>query len=216
MAQKIGVIGSGSVGQTLANGFIKFGFEVMIGTNDSTKHAQLSKATSGKAKVGTFEETARYGDMVVLAVKGTAAEAAARLAGLDNLFGKTIIDTTNPISEDPPVNGVLRFFTSANLSLMESLQKLAPKANFVKAFSCVGSDLMVSPQLPGGKPTMFICGNSDQAKSQIGKILEQFGWEYEDMGKAEAARAIEPLAILWCIPGFQRNDWTHAFKMLRP
>jgi len=74
---------------------------------------------------------------------------------------------------------------------------------------------MINPQLPGGKPTMFICGNNDVAKDQVRVVLSQFGWEIDDMGKAEAARAIEPLCMLWCIPGFLRNDWNHAFKMLQ-
>jgi predicted dinucleotide-binding enzyme len=215
MTQKIGIIGSGDVGKALANGFIKFGYDVMIGTNDSAKHTGLRKATGDKAKVGSFEDTARFGDLIVLSVKGTAAEAAARSAGLDNLSGKTVVDTTNPIADDPPEKGVLKYFTSPNQSLMENLQKLAPKARFVKAFSCVGSALMVSPDLGGVKPTMFICSNSDEAKLEVTGILDQFGWEYADMGTVEAARAIEPLAILWCIPGFRNNEWMHAFKLLK-
>jgi len=98
---------------------------------------------------------------------------------------------------------------------MEKLQKLVPKAKFVKSFSCVGSHLMVNPDFGGVRPTMFICGDNDGAKAEVGKILEIFGWDIEDMGKVEAARAIEPLAILWCIPGFSHNSWTHAFKLLK-
>jgi len=66
------------------------------------------------------------------------------------------------------------------------------------------------------KPTMFICGNSDQAKSDVSGLLAKVGWDVEDMGKAEAARAIEPLCMLWCIPGFLGNNWNHAFKLLKP
>jgi predicted dinucleotide-binding enzyme len=110
---------------------------------------------------------------------------------------------------------VVRFFTGPNESLLEAIQAKAPKARVVKAFSCVGSALMVDPQLPGGKPTMFICGNDADAKRQARSILDQLGWEAEDCGGAEAARAIEPLCMLWCIPGFLRNDWVHAFKLLR-
>ena len=126
----------------------------------------------------------------------------------------TVIDATNPIADEPPANGVLRFFTGPNDSLMERLQVRAPAARFVKAFSCVGNALMVNPKLPGGPPTMFICGNDEKAKAQAGEILRQLGWEVEDCGGAEGARAIEPLCILWCIPGFLHNQWTHAFKLL--
>jgi len=85
---------------------------------------------------------------------------------------------------------------------------------FVKAFNSVGSALMVNPQFEGGRPTMFICGNDETAKQSVSRILDEFGWDSADMGKAEAARAIEPLCMLWCIPGFLRNEWTHAFKLL--
>jgi 8-hydroxy-5-deazaflavin:NADPH oxidoreductase len=210
---KIGVIGSGQVGETLANGFIKHGHDVMRGSRDPSKLADWKKAGGDKARAGSFEETARFGEIVVLAVKGTAAEEAVSLCG-GALDGKVVIDTTNPIADTPPTNGVISFFTGPNESLLERLQTRAPKARFVKAFSSVGSTLMVNPKL-GSKPTMFICGNDGGAKEQTRAILDAFGWETEDTGTVEAARAIEPLCILWCIPGFLRNDWMHAFKVLR-
>lgn len=212
---KIGIIGSGIVGQVLANGLIKYGYDVMIGTNHTEKHAELKLKTRGAAKIGTFAETGTFGDIVVLATKGTAAEEAIKSAGIANLKGKTIVDATNPIADAPPTNGVLKFFTTLDDSLMERLQRLAPEANFVKAFSCVGNAVMVDPDFNGAKPTMFIAGNNDAAKAEVKKILAKLGWEWEDMGKAEAARAIEPLCILWCIPGFLGNSWGHAFKLLK-
>ncbi len=211
---KIGVIGSGAVGETLANGFAKHGHDVMRGSRDPSKLATWKAGAGDKAQTGTFEEAARFGDIVVLAVKGAGAEEAVRLCGA-GLDGKVVLDTTNPIAEGaPPKNGVLSYFTGPNESLLERLQKLAPRARFVKAFSSVGSTLMVNPKLPS-KPTMFICGNDDAAKAETRSILDVFGWETEDLGVAEAARAIEPLCILWCLPGFLRNDWMHAFKVLR-
>lgn len=215
MKTKIGILGSGIVGQVLANGFIKHGFDVMIGTNDPAKHVSLKEQTHGKASIGTFEETAEFGEIIVIATKGTAAESAIKKAGILHLAGKTIIDTTNPIADTPPTHGVLQYFTSYDESLMEKLQKLAPEAHFVKSFSCVGNAFMVNPDFGGIKPSMFICGNHDEAKKEVAGILDKFGWETEDMGKAEAARAIEPLCILWCIPGFLRNSWMHAFKLLK-
>jgi predicted dinucleotide-binding enzyme len=215
MNKKIGIIGSGIVGQTLANGFAKHGYEVMIATNTASKREDLKTRTNGNAAVGSFEDAARFGEIVVLATKGTAAEAALKAAGLANLTGKTVIDTTNPIADAPPVNGVLRFFTSLNESLMERLQTLAPEARFVKSFSCIGNAGMVNADFDGIKPTMFICGNHDGAKSEVKTILDQFGFDVADMGTVEGARAIEPLCILWCIPGFLTHSWTHAFKLLR-
>jgi predicted dinucleotide-binding enzyme len=215
MSKKIGVIGSGPVGQTLANGFIKHGYEVTIGTSAPGKREDLKARTKGRAAVGSFAETATFGEIVVLAVKGSAAESAVKLAGISNLNGKTVIDTTNPIADVSPVNGVLHYFTTMNDSLMERLQALAPGAHFVKAFSCVGNALMVNPDFKGVRPTMFISGNDDTAKNEVKTILDQFGYETEDLGKVEGARAIEPLCILWCIPGFLQNRWTHAFKLLK-
>jgi 8-hydroxy-5-deazaflavin:NADPH oxidoreductase len=212
---KIGILGSGTVGQTLANGFIKHGYEVMISTNTPAKRDELKTKTGGKAQVGSFADAAKFGEIVVVAVKGNASEAALKTAQPANLKGKTVIDATNPIADTPPDNGVIHYFTTLENSNLERLQKLVPDANFVKAFNSVGTALMVDPQLNGIKPTMFIAGNSDSAKADVKKILIEFGWEVEDMGKAEGARAIEPLCMLWCIPGFLRNDWVHAFKLLK-
>jgi predicted dinucleotide-binding enzyme len=213
---RIGILGSGAVGETLANGFLKHGHEVMRGSRDPNKLEAWKQGAGAKASVGDFAATARFGELVILAVKGSAAEAAVKAAGPDNLAGKPVLDTTNPIADAPPQNGVLAFFTDLNESLMEKLQKLAPSARFVKAFSCVGNALMIDPKLPGGPPTMFICGNDKSAKATTTQLLGEVGWETLDLGAIEAARAIEPLCILWCIPGFLSNDWMHALKMLRP
>jgi predicted dinucleotide-binding enzyme len=210
---KIGVLGSGGVAQVLAAGLLKHGHEVMMGTRAAVKLADWAKANA-QGRVGSFAAAATFGELLVLAVKGTASADALRAAGAANLAGKTVIDATNPIADEPPVNGVLRFFTNLEDSLMERLQREFPAAEFVKAFNSVGSALMVHPQFPGGKPTMFICGNSDAAKQTVRGILEQFGWETADMGKVESARALEPLCMLWCARGFLYNQWNHAFKLL--
>jgi 8-hydroxy-5-deazaflavin:NADPH oxidoreductase len=213
--QKIGVLGSGKVGEVLADGFLEHGHDVMRGSRDPGKLAAWKQAGGARAAVGTFAETAAFGQVIVLAVKGVAAAQVVEAAGLANLAGKTVLDATNPIAEAPPVNGVIRFFTDLDESLMEKLQKQAPAARFVKAFSCVGNALMVDPQLPGGPPTMFICGDDAGAKAEATEILTRFGWETSDLGAIEAARAIEPLCMLWCIPGFLHNDWVHAYKVLK-
>jgi predicted dinucleotide-binding enzyme len=210
---KVGVLGSGDVAKALAGGFLRHGHEVMIGSRTPAKLAEWANRNP-KAVTGTFSDAAQFGELIVLAVKGAAAHEALQLAGESNLAHKTVIDATNPIADAPPVNGVLKFFTDLDESLMERLQKGFPDAHLVKAFNSVGNACMVNPQFKGGKPTMFICGNDDASKEIVRGVLDQFGWETADMGQAEAARAIEPLCILWCIPGFLRNDWVHAFKLL--
>ncbi len=210
---KVGILGSGDVAKSLGSGFLKHGHGVLMGTRSPGKLKDWA-AKNSNDRVGTFDEAARFGELIVLAVKGTAAVAVLRAAGAANLADKPVIDATNPIADAPPTNGVLRFFTNLDQSLMEQLQQEFGSARFVKAFNSVGNTCMVNPQFKGGKPTMFICGNDDGAKKTVSGILDQFGWDTADMGKAEAARAIEPLCMLWCIPGFLRNDWTHAFKLL--
>lgn len=212
---KVGIVGSGVVAQTLGGGFLKHGHEVALGTRDSAKLKDWAAKHKGGA-VKSMGDAAAFGDVVVLAVAGDAALEALKQAGAGALAGKTVIDACNPIGGGPPVNGVLSFFTPQNESLMEQLQKAFPNAHFVKAFNSVGNGQMVNPQFAGGKPTMFICGADAGAKKTVAQILDQFGWETEDMGAAEAARAIEPLCKLWCIPGVGKGDWSaHAFKLLR-
>ncbi|MFO1472992.1 MAG: NAD(P)-binding domain-containing protein [Turneriella sp.] len=214
MSKKIGIIGSGSVAQTLAAGFVKHGYEVKMGSRDVKKLEEFAGKHSGKVTIGSFADAATFGNIVVLAVKGKAAKDALALAGAANLKGKTIIDPTNPIEDAPPENGVLKFFSQINRSLMEDLQEACPDAHFVKAFSMIGGPHMVNPQFTSA-PTMFICGNNAGAKKDVSDVLVKFGFEVEDMGAATAARAIEPLCILWCIPGMTGGGWNHAFKLLR-
>ncbi len=213
---KIGILGSGHVGQVLATAFIAEGHDVMLGTRNVSKEEVVKwKKANHAGHTGTFSETAAFGELLVLAVEGNASEKVIALAGPENFSNKTVIDATNPIAKVPPTNGVLHYFTTLEDSLMERLQKLLPKAKFVKAFNSVGNAAMYKPHFSGGKPTMFICGNDEGAKKTVTNILTAFGWETEDFGKVEAARAIEPLCILWCIPGMLRNQWSHAFKLLK-
>jgi len=203
---RIGVIGSAVVGQTLAGGLKSHGYDVRIASRTPEKLAAFARQSGIQA--GTVADVAAWAEAVVLAVKGGAAEQAVRDANPANLRGKTVIDTTNPIADAPPEDGVLRFFTSPNDSLMERLQAAFPDVHFVKAFNSVGSALMVNPSFGGGKPTMFYCGNDAGAKALVARIIDQLGWEGADMGTAKAARALEPLCQLWCIPGFRDNAWT--------
>jgi len=213
---KIGIIGSGEVGRTLGHGFLNEGHQVMLGTRNTSKEEVVKwKKENPSGQAGSFAEAAKFGELLVLASQGSKTVEAIQLAGIDNFSGKTVIDATNPTASAPPTNGVLHFFTSLEESLMEQIQKLLPAAKLVKAFNSVGNAFMYKPNFPGGRPSMFICGNDEGAKKTVSGLLNVFGWEAEDMGMVESARAIEPLCILWCIPGMLRNQWTHAFKLLK-
>ena len=212
--KKIGILGSGIVARTLGNGFLKHGYEVMLSSRDIAKLAEWKEKGGANAHTGSFEEAAKFGGLLVLAVKGNIAADAIEQAGPQHLHWKTVIDTTNPIAEAAPENGVLRYFTNNDESLMETLQDRFPEIHFVKAFNSVGNAYMVDPAFTE-KPTMFTCGNNDASKKEVHDILVRFGWEVEDMGKATAARAIEPLCMLWCIPGFLGGKWNHAFRLIK-
>jgi 8-hydroxy-5-deazaflavin:NADPH oxidoreductase len=198
--KNIGIIGSGGVAQTLAIGFLKHGHAVMLGTREPTKLAEFV-AAHPQVQVGSAVEAAAFAEIAVLAVKGTAALEAVRSVAAQ-LAGKTVIDTTNPIADVAPTNGVLSYFTGPNDSLLE-------------AFNSVGAPGMVNPVWSGGLPTMFIAGDDAAARTTVTQVLTQFGWEVADMGSSTSARAIEPLCMLWCIPGMLNNQWSHAFKLLR-
>jgi len=211
--KKIAVFGTGQVGDVLANGFLGNGDAVMRASRDPAKLQTWKTGAKGEASIGTYAEAAKWADTIVLAVKGAAAESVLDLAGVANLAGKVVIDTTNPIGDAPPQGGVIQYFTAANESLMERLQKQAPNAKFVKAFNSVGSAFMVKPSFKS-KPAMFICGNDAGAKQEVSGLLEKWGWQSVDMGGVEVARPIEALCQLWCAPGFLKNDWKHAFAWL--
>src|SRR5262245_55236063 len=145
--RNVAVLGSGQVGTVLSNGFLHHRYAVMRATRDPQKLEAWKNDAKGEARVGTYEEAAKWGEIIVLAVKGLVAEEVLDQYGVADLAGKTVIDTTSPVGSEPPQHGVIRYFTGANESLMERLQKKAPDARFVKAFSQVGNALMVNPKL---------------------------------------------------------------------
>lgn len=213
-AIKVAILGSGQVGETLANGFLRHGYAVMRGSREPDKLAAWKSAASGDAQIGTFDAAAAWAEIAVLAVKGTAAESLVQSLA-PHLAGKLVLDATNPIADAPPKNGALSYFTGANESLMGRLQRAAPEAKFVKAWNSVGAVLMVNPSTTA-TPTMFIAGADAAAKQRATEILAQFGWETFDAGGVESAWMVEALCALWCSAGFLRNDWAHAFKMVYP
>jgi len=214
MAKKIGILGSGMVGQALAKGFLKSGYEVKIGTRDVSKLNDFLKEAGNKASVGSFSDTAAFGDMVVLCCKGTAVEDVIRLAGKGNLKSKTVIDVTNPLlfgeEGKPPKMDV-----SFPGSLGAKIQQLLPDARVVKAFNIVGNAYMCNPKLEEGTPDMFIAGNDAGAKKTVAEIASKWGWPVHDLGGIEQAYLLEALAMVWIQYAFMNNHWTHAFKLLK-
>ncbi len=212
---KIGILGSGDVGKALGAGFVALGHEVKVGARDAANEkvaAWVSKA-GPKASGGTFADAARFGDVAVVATLWSGTENALRLAGPENLAGKVVIDATNPLifKEGAPPSLALGHTDSGG----EQVQRWLPKARVVKAFNIVGNAFMFRPELPGGPPDMFFCGNDAGAKKTVAEILDAFGWPSIDIGGIEGARLLEPMCILWVLYGIRSGTWSHAFKLLK-
>jgi predicted dinucleotide-binding enzyme len=211
----IGILGTGDVGRALGKGFITLGHAVKIGARDAGNEKALAWAREmgARASAGTFADAAAFGEIIVLATLGVANESAIRLAGLDRFRGKVVIDTTNPLDFSggmPP-----RLAVSGSDSGGEQVQRLLPDADVVKAFNTVGNALMFRPDLPGGPPDMFICGNDDRAKSTVTAILKDFGWAIVDVGGIEGSRYLEAMCMVWVLAAMRTNTWVQAFKLLR-
>ena len=214
---KIGILGSGDVGRKLADGFIELGHQVKIGSRDprqSKLTEWIDKHDKEKASSGTFADTASFGELVVLATLWTGTADAIRLADSRNFASKIVIDVTNPLdfSNGMPPRLALGHTDSAG----ETVQRMLPDSKVVKTFNIVGNPHMIHPDFPGGKPTMFICGNDDEAKKMVtDDILTRFGWETIDIGGIEGSRLLEPLALLWITHYFRTGNGNHAFKLLQ-
>jgi 8-hydroxy-5-deazaflavin:NADPH oxidoreductase len=211
----IGIFGSGEVGQKLGGGFIELGHRVKIGTRDPSqeKIKEWIKKSGDSASAGTFSQAAAYGQLIVVATSWNGTLEAIRMCDPKDLVDKTVIDVTNPL--DFSAEGLPKLAVGYTDSAGEIIQRLLPEANVVKAFNTVGNHHMVHPEFPNGPPTMFICGNNDNAKKTvINEFLTKFGWESIDIGGIEGSRLLEPMAMLWISHYFQTNNGNHAFKLL--
>jgi predicted dinucleotide-binding enzyme len=211
---KIGILGTGDVGQALGTGFITIGDDVKMGGREAgnPKAVAWAQKAGTRASAGTFAEAAAFGDVVVLATVGVAGEAALKAAGLDHIRGKVLIDATNPLdfSQGRPALAI-----NGNDSGGERIQRLVPDAHVVKAFNIVGNGLMFRPSFPDGPPDMFIAGNDAAAKKTVTAILDRFGWPTIDIGGIEGARYLEAMCLLWVLAGQATKSRTQAFKLLR-
>jgi 8-hydroxy-5-deazaflavin:NADPH oxidoreductase len=213
---RVGVLGSGVVGQTLGRGFVELGHEVKLGSRTPEKGelAEWAKGRGRNASIGTFADTARHGELLVLCCLGEAANEVIDLAGPSHFDGKVVIDATNPLDFSrgmPPT-----IFVGLSDSLGERIQKKLPQSRVVKCFNIVPNSLMIRPELGGTTPTMMIAGNDDGAKSQVTEILREFGWtETVDIGGIDGARWLEALVPLWVRAAAKVGNFHCAFKLLK-
>lgn len=212
---QVGILGSGDVGQALGLGFIGLGHRVKIGSrepNSAKLKPWLTKAGK-QSSTGSFEETARFADIAVLATLWSGTESALKLAKPENLAGKLVMDVTNPLVIEP--NKPPRLALGHTDSGGEQVQRWLPQSKVVKAFNTVGNAHMVDPKFKNGPPDMFICGDDASAKQVVTGFCTDFGWGVVDVGGIEGARLLEPLCILWVMHGLKTGSWNHAFKLLQ-
>ena len=212
---KIGVLGTGDVGRVLGAGLAGLGHEVKIGSRDpkSAKVQEWVKKTGARASSGTFAEAAAIGEIAILATAWSGTENALKLADPRNLAGKVVIDATNPLVFVP--NQLPTLALGHTDSGGELVQRALPDSFVVKCFNTVGYLHMVRPNFPGGPPDMFLCGDDEKAKRQAADLCKSLGWCTVDLGPIEAARYLEPLAMVWILHYFRTNSGNHAFKLLR-
>lgn len=212
--QKIGILGTGNVGQVLASGFAALGHDVKLGARDAKneKAAAWVAKTGAHASAGTFADAAKFGDVIILATLWAGTKNALDLAGPDNLAGKVVIDAANPLdfSKGAPTLAIGHTDSGG-----ESVQRWLPKARVVKAFNIVGNQHMVNPSFPGGKPDLFIAGNDEAAKKTVTELAAELGWPTIDVGGIEGSRYLEPLAMLWIGHFIKYGNGDHAFALLR-
>jgi 8-hydroxy-5-deazaflavin:NADPH oxidoreductase len=215
---KIGILGTGDVGQALGRGLAAAGHDVKMGSREKTNekaHAWAQKVGE-RASHGTFAEAAAFGELIIVATLWTGTENALSLAGHDNLKGKVVVDTTNPLdfSQGMPPRLSIGHTDSAG----EQVQRWLAGAHVVKAFNTVGNAHMVNPDFPGGPPDLFICGDDDGAKKTVAELVAGLGWPSTsiiDIGGISGSRLLEPMCILWVLYGIRSGTWNHAFKLLR-
>ena len=203
----VAILGTGSVGQALARGFIALGHQVTFGSRDPAgATAQKAIAAAPGSKAATFADAARSAELAVLATPWSGTRNAIQLTQPTNLAGKVVIDVTNPLDF---AGGRPRLALGYTTSAGEQIQAWLPSAKVVKAFNTVGNGMMFKPKLRKA-PTMFIAGNDVGAKETVAGVLKQFGWEASDLGGIDAARLLEPLAMVWIVHAFKNNAWMYA------
>lgn len=214
--KKIGILGTGMVGQTIGKKLISLGYEVMMGsrTPDNEKAGTWVLAMGKNAHQGTFADAAKFGEIIFLCTKGEATLEILKLAGIQQFIGKTVIDISNPLDFSKGMPPTL--FVSNNDSLGEQVQKAIPDAHVVKTLNIVNCEVMVDARKSGGDPTMFMSGNNTDAKNQVKEILTQFGWnDIIDLGDISTARGTEMMLPIWLRTYMATGNGYIAFKIVR-
>ncbi len=213
---KIGVLGTGMVGTTLASKLAALGHDVKLGAReaDNPKAAAWASKAGKGASQGAFADAAKFGEIVFSCTLGTAALDALRAAGKDNLKGKVLVDVSNPLEF---VGGAARLTTPPGVSLGEQVQKEFPEAKVVKALNTVNANIMVAPERAGGESDLFIAGNDAGAKEKVSALLRDFGWKrIHDLGGIAAARGTEAYLLFWLAVSAALKNYDFNVRVVKP
>jgi 8-hydroxy-5-deazaflavin:NADPH oxidoreductase len=205
---KIGVLGTGMVGNAIASKLVALGHDVMMGsrTTDNARATTWVKTAGAHGSVGTFADAAAFGELVFNCTQGASSMAALRAAGAANLEDKIVVDVANVLSSEEP----------ANESLGEQIQHAFPRAKVVKALNTINCDIMVNPGKLPESHTVFVSGNDAGAKAKVRELLQAFGWnDVMDLGDIATARATEGYLPLWSSLWKQLGTLTFNIKVVR-
>ena len=216
--KKIGIFGTGMVGKTIANKLLQLGYEVQMGsrTNNNEKALNWLSTAGPNASIGTFEEVAKNVELIINCTKGEIVPEVIKLAGIDNLKSKILLDLSNPLdfSQGMPPSLIPQYANT--WSMGEEIQKICPDTFVVKTLNMVNCEVMVQAQLAGDAGSMFVCGNDESAKNQVNLILQQFGWkDIIDLGDISASRGMEMLLPIWLRLWKSTGTGHLAFKIIR-
>ncbi|KAJ3031714.1 hypothetical protein HDV00_008141 [Rhizophlyctis rosea] len=212
----IGILGTGVVSLALAKGFITEHYAIKIGTRDPSQAEKLKDfiALGDNVQIGTFEEAAQFGAVIILATAATAIHAVLDAAKVENLSQKVLIDVNNPLRFDG--SNLVGLTVGMDDSLGEDIQRKLPDTKVVKCWNIVGNGVMYKPSFPDGTATMLIAGNDASAKGVVRDILKDFGWEsIEDMGGIEESRWLEAMCVAWCHLAFKSGKFYSSFALLK-
>jgi len=215
---KVGIIGTGVVGNAIGTKLGQLGHEVKMGsrTANNEKAATWVKTAGGKASQGTFAEAAAFGEIVFNCTKGEIAIDALKMAGADNMAGKVLVDVSNPLDFSKGMPPFLTPSLCNTNSLGEEIQKTFPKAMVVKALNTMSCNLMVNPKMVAGDHDVIICGNDITAKVKVADMLQTFGWkEVLDLGDITASRGTEMLLPIWVRLMMKYQNPNFNFKIVK-
>lgn len=216
--KKIGILGTGMVGNSIGTKLIELGYEVRMGSRAANNEKALEWASKNgsAASTGTFNDAASFGEMIVVCTKGDATVSVARSIKPDFVKGKTIIDISNPLDFSRGMPPFLTPEFSNTNSLGEEIQKILSQAHVVKTLNIVNCMVMVNPGIVKGVQTMFVAGNDTKAKSHVTEILQQFGWaDIIDLGDISGARGMEMMLPIWVRILVTSNNPHFGFKIVR-